>query len=64
MPAFKALQNRPKRACNLIVREELDTVQHPSRKVTAVFAGKQVVNLKSLDDDRRFKSIPWDKLSE
>lgn len=31
-------------------------------EVTAVFAGKQTCNLKSLDDEKVFKAVPWDKL--
>lgn len=33
-------------------------------EITAVFAGKETVNLKSLDDGKSFKSVPWDKLSQ
>lgn len=31
-------------------------------EVTAVFPGKQTCNLRSLDDQKSYRSVPWDKL--
>ena len=37
--------------------------EETEHEVTAVFPGAKKVNLKRLNDDKGFKSVPWDKLS-